>query len=657
MAIAKMEKLALTFKAQYLEVVLQLMQGGQGVHIETGYESSIPSAKRTEIDKEIRVAEKNLQEIRMAQSVLRGRESTNMLSALKNSQEKEFHINDFTKIVEESNWQEILEEVLQTDRQLQDNRLRRQEVTELLDTLEVWGQLKCNPLVFKKLQRSKAFFGSVHNNHVEEFIEVLMQHEEEGIHFERITDCEERVYFLLICHNDASSNVDVFMNEYSFTEEEYPFDKPQAEVKAELCQEEMQLCQEEKNIDRLIIEQSKYNEILMFAEDYNLNLLLRKKKSLEVTYDGGNIIINGWIVADGRDKFQKLLLENIPEDDYQIIISSVKEKDIDEVPIQLKNGKLVTVYERLTSMYSLPRYDEVDPTPIMTIFYVIFFGMMVADVGYGLAIFLVGLVVKKFLKVKRSTVGFVDFLFYLSFPIMGWGLIYGSFFGLDLPFGLISVTVDIIPMTILSIVIGYIHIMTGLVMQMINQIKLKRYFEMLTGGLAWFMTFLGGGLMILAKATPWFTSTVLFVIGAVVLAVGLGMSILVPAVQYGKRWYAGIGKGLYSLYGATSYLGDFVSYTRLMALGVAGGSVALAFNTILAFLPLPAKLTLGVILAVLLHALNMFLTLLSAYVHGIRLQFIEFFGKFYTGGGKRFEPFKAAEKNVIITDTKKENLV
>jgi len=156
--------------------------------------------------------------------------------------------------------------------------------------------------------------------------------------------------------------------------------------------------------------------------------------------------------------------------------------------------------------------------------------------------------------------------------------------------------------------------------------------------------------MLLSSFVSYFEGGGLFMLGAAVAALGLAAIIICPAIQYGKRWPAGVGKGLYALYGATSYLGDFISYTRLMALGVAGGSVALAFNTILAFLPLPVRLTLGVALAVVLHALNIFLSMLSAYVHGMRLQFIEFFGKFYTGGGKKFEPFKAAEKNVVFTE-------
>ena len=156
--------------------------------------------------------------------------------------------------------------------------------------------------------------------------------------------------------------------------------------------------------------------------------------------------------------------------------------------------------------------------------------------------------------------------------------------------------------------------------------------------------------MVAAWGLPQYLPQAVFWAGSVLLGLGLSLTIGAPAVQLGSRWYIGVAMGLYSLFGATSFLGDFVSYTRLMALGMAGASVSIAFNTIITYLPLPARLTLGVVLAILLHAINLALSMLSAYVHGIRLQFIEFFGKFYHGGGRRFEPFKAAEKNVIITE-------
>ena len=653
MAVAEMEKLTLTFRADYLDDILHLMQGFQGIHIETGYESTIPPAKKAEIDKDIREREKDLQEIHSAYSVLKGRESANMMNFFKSSGEKKLSMRELTEFIGESDWEKVLSEVIITDRQLQNNRTRRQEIAKLLDELKIWEHLGCNPINFKKLRRTTAFFGSVHKKHEEEFSANLAKHEEDGISFEKVTENSDRIYFLLICHNCAADILNVYINEFSFSAEQYPFDKSQSAAKAELEAEEAGLLEEEIKIGGLIAGQSKYDEILMLAEDYNLNILLRRKKSLEITYDGDDIIINGWIAAERRKQFEKLLARGIPAENYRLSISQIRDQDIAEVPIKLKNSRLASIYERLIEMYSLPKYNEIDPTPVVTVFYLLFFGLMIADAGYGLAVFLVGLIAKRFLNLKRSTKSFIDFLFYLSFPIMGWGLVFGSFCGIELPFSALSVPIDIIPMTILSIILGYFHIMAGLVLQMINQIKLKKYFDMITAGLAWFLTFLGGGAMILAGMTDLLAPKIndmLFLAGTAVLAAGLGAVIIVPAIQYKKRWYAGIGKGLYAIYGATGYFGDFISYTRLMALGVAGGSVALAFNTILDFLPLPAKFTLGIVLAVVLHGLNIFLSMLSAYVHGMRLQFIEFFGKFYTGGGKKFEPFKAAEKNLIISD-------
>ena len=654
MAVAEMERLVLSFKTDHLDEVLHLMQGFQGVHIETGAESTIPAGIKNQLDGDIREIEKNLQEIQASLAILRGRESAHMLGFLKKPGERKLTMAELKKIVGESDWEKLQGEVIQTDRRLQNNRARRHEVNVQLEALKIWEHLNCSPLDFKKLRRVTALFGSVHKKHIGEFSEKLQECEEEGVCFETLAESEDRVHLLLVYHNSVGEPMNGYMNEFSFSAEEYPFDRPQGEARASLEEEEARLVSEEAEIGDLIAAQAKYEEILAFAEDFKLNMLLRKKKSLEVTYEGGDIVIHGWIVADRREKFEKLLAGGIPAGDYELKVSPVRERDIDEVPIKLKNNRLVSIYEQLTEMYSLPKYNEIDPTPVLTVFYFIFFGLMVSDIGYGFAVFLLGFAMKKFLRVKRSTKSFVDFLFYLSFPIMGWGVVFGSLFGVRLPFALIDIPIDIIPLTVVAIILGYLHIMTGLVLHMANQMRQKKYFDMVTGGLSWFLTFLGVGALVVAGFVEPAAGGALFWAGLVLAATGVAMTVFVPAVQYKKRWYMGLGKGLYALYGAIGYFGDFVSYTRLMALGIAGGSVALAFNTILDYLPLPVRFSLGIVLALVLHGLNILLSMLSAYVHGIRLQFIEFFGKFYTGGGKKFEPFKPAEKNLVISDSAKE---
>ena len=649
MAIAKMEKLTLTFKRERLDEVLHLMQEAQCIHIESNYESTIPQEVKADIVSKIRETEGILLEIQTASNILKGRKSAHMLSMFRGGGEKKLSSTELNKIVEQSGWQDIVRQITQTDRRLKDNRSRRHELARLLANLRIWDSLGSNPLEVREFERTSVYFGSVHSHHAYEFSATLEPYEEEGIVYERGAEIGDRVFFMLVCHIGMNEKLSACMSEFSFSPEEYPFDKPPAAAARELEAEEQRLLEEREEIETQIAKQEKYQDVVILAEDYNMNILLRQTKALEIAYKGEEIVVNGWIISAGRKQFEKLLSSALPDEDYSVDISEVKARDVDKVPIKLKNNKLVTVYEMLTEMYSLPRYNEVDPTPVLTVFYMIFFGMMISDLGYGFAVFLVGLLATRVIKVKRSTKRFIEFLYYLSFPSMAWGLVFGSFFGTSLPFRLLSFTVDIIPMSVIAIALGFFHIMTGLVLQMINQQKQGKTYELLTGGLAWFLTFLGCGVMIVTGLVPMFDIPPLFLTGLIITIAGLAITIFVPAIQYGKRWYAGIGKGLYSLYGAISYLGDFVSYTRLMALGVAGGSVALAFNTILSILPLPVRFTLGIALAVVLHGLNIVLSMLGAYVHGIRLQFIEFFGKFYTGGGKRFEPFKAAEKNIVLS--------
>ena len=277
--------------------------------------------------------------------------------------------------------------------------------------------------------------------------------------------------------------------------------------------------------------------------------------------------------------------------------------------------------------------------------------MMVADFGYGLIMLVATLIAKRFFVFKRSMTRFVNFFFILSFPTMIWGLIYGSFFGASLPkpFPLLSTTEDVNTILLMSVVFGFIQIMFGLIVNSVLLVRQKEYLNAVKDGFAWQGILMGIVIALVGKML--LSSNTLFYIG-VVVAILCGLSIIfIPVFQSASK-LKGLAKGVYGLYGITSYIGDLVSYTRLMALGISGGSIAAAFNMLVGYMPPIARFSFGIILIVALQALNLFLSLLSAYVHGARLQYVEFFGKFFTGGGRAFTPLDTEEKYVNIKEKK-----
>ena len=194
-----------------------------------------------------------------------------------------------------------------------------------------------------------------------------------------------------------------------------------------------------------------------------------------------------------------------------------------------------------------------------------------------------------------------------------------------------------------------IQIFIGLGLAAKENIKAKNYLGAVSDGFAWQGIMVGAIVGGLGKMLM--DSQGLFFIG-VGLAVLSALLIIVTPMLQSKSKLKGLAKGAYNLYGITSYIGDLVSYTRLMALGISGGSIAAAFNMLVGYMPPIARFSVGILLMLALHGLNIFLSLLSAYVHGARLQYVEFFGKFYEGGGRAFSPLKTEEKYVNIEQEK-----
>lgn len=341
--------------------------------------------------------------------------------------------------------------------------------------------------------------------------------------------------------------------------------------------------------------------------------------------------ITGWLPADKTITLVKELT-----DDYGCYVETKETEKGEDFPVLLENNSVVTPFESITNMYSTPSPRDIDPSAIMSFFYIIFFGMMLADAGYGLLIALACLFIVKRGKMQKGEGNLIKLMGICGVSTTIWGFIFGSFFGVGTP-ALINPLEDVMLLMAMSLVFGLIHIYIGLGIKGYTLLRDKDYMGFAGDVLAWYIFIAGVVLLVLpivagdigalADAGVW-----LAVIGAVAIILTNGRQQRNPFMK--------LYKGVSALYGITGYFGDVLSYTRLMALCLSSGVIAQVVN-LLGQMAGP----IGIVLIGLAgHAVNLFIGALGAYVHTSRLQFVEFFGKFYEGGGIPFKPFKFKPK-------------
>lgn len=367
--------------------------------------------------------------------------------------------------------------------------------------------------------------------------------------------------------------------------------------------------------------------------------------------------LEGWIPAPIEEN-----LKNELSDKWTVDVSVREPEEGDDIPVMVSNGFVGDSVQDITEMYSLPSYQAVDPNPVMAPFFLLFFGLMLSDAGYGLIMAIACGLIYFFVKLEDTMKRFMKMMMLCGVATIFWGTLFGSWFGNLIPVLAGDLTMDLAvwfqPVTnpeymlMWSLLFGVIHIFVGLGMKAANLIKQKKYLDVLWDVVAWYIFFTGAVFMVMpfVPAVPQAAIDAVEPYGMYILATG-AVILLLTAGRKGKNIFGKIVGGLSALYDLINFMSDVLSYSRLLALGLATSVIASIVNEMGS---MGGFTFTGVIVFILVfivgHAINFALNALGAYVHSSRLQYIEFFNKFYEGGGKPFQPFRRNTKYIRIKD-------
>ncbi|MCI2109498.1 MAG: V-type ATP synthase subunit I [Acidaminococcaceae bacterium] len=500
------------------------------------------------------------------------------------------------------------------------------------ESLNPWLKLDIPLEELKGTETTDCFVGYLPEEDLEGYLKAT---EKSLVDINRLGIGPEGIALVVIAHKSQSQEIKHILKEHNFTEALLPKGTGLAtQVVRELKTEA-----EKKEKAALELE-SKAKEIAGQKDQIALYADQLAAKGDRLANGGTETIktfcLHGWVRHD-RTQQVETAVKSVT-DAYELTFREPKEGEIP--PSVMENNKLVAPYESVVELYSRPKVGTVDPDLMMAPFHFIFFGMMLSDAGYGLVLTIALFIAMKLFKPQGFAGKLTMVIFFGSISTVIWGAMFGGWFGLEWHPLLFVPMNEPIKMLVLCFGLGAIHLVCGMLIKVYTLIKAGDIMGAVCDQISWLIMFAGFFCMGMAEGP----------IGKYLALFGAAIILL-----FGGREKKGIISrligGLLSLYNISSYLSDLLSYSRIFALGLATGVIGMVINTIAQMLLGMGPV--GVVVAVLLliggHTFNIIINVLGAFVHSSRLQYIEFFGKFFEAGGRAFVPLALRTKYTEVT--------
>ncbi len=546
------------------------------------------------------------------------------------------------------------------DESLKNLKNRENHLKNLQEQLEEWKQLDIKVEDLEGTKNTKIIVGTLPSK---DFVSCLEEVKKIGkeIEIKKISENKKQCKIVILSISEYYTSIKKILNKYNIDYFKVPLDfsKTPQDILEDISKELKNL--EEKRKKIFYISKKLYKENLSLSLAFDYLSILKSKKDIEryIKQTKKVIIIEGWILKKNQNELKNILYKKYKE--LEIVFSDPKESD--DIPVALKNNKFVEPFESVTELYGIPKYKEFDPTPLFAPFYFVFFGMCLSDAGYGLIIAALSYWALKKYKFEGMVKKFFGLFFLGGLSTFVMGAIMGSWMGDTLNYlpenmlfiktflidtiSLLDPIKNPMPLLLISLSLGVIQIYTGFIIKFIANIKEGKIKTGLMDQGSWLLLISGLLLFIITNtidSLAEYENVTKYIIWA-----GL-LSVVITQGRSNKNIILKAAGGVLSLYDLIGYFSDILSYSRLFALGLSTAVLAVVVNTfVMLFKDIPI---IGIIVAAIIfiigHLFNMLISGMGAFIHSTRLQYVEYFTKFYEGGGTPFKPFKVITKYIKV---------